>query len=275
MKSPHWPLCACLPAAALLFLSACETGPDRKAMMEEIRHSIPPMTASNDFFEGSISARLLLGGNAHDILILQNGEHSDSRNADKMMAGIGSNVLGTRMGEGSFGGGSSAPTTSGANAGGRGAGVDDPLAEEDKPAGAPEEGTGKDTKHVYQGNRGMRGESESTDYSEGSRPRVHESEMPPASLHLVLENKGQATIVVEIREVNSDLGNFAVRPDTLTLEPGQSKEVEPMQSLLGVESFELPVKVQLRVGGVNETKVLTLRPNKPSDQPPPAPPPAH
>ena len=28
-----------------LLLAACETGPDRKAMMEEIRHSVPTMTA--------------------------------------------------------------------------------------------------------------------------------------------------------------------------------------------------------------------------------------
>jgi hypothetical protein len=252
--------------------------------MEEIRHSVPPMTTHGEFFEGTISARLLLGGNAHDILVLQGGEHSDARQEQKMMAGLGNNVLGSHMGESSFGG-NATPTSGNPNSvpaadltSGRPDGSDPRYLGEVTNAAASEDGTGRDIHHVYQGNRGMRGEGDSDERSEGTRPRVHESEMPPALLHLVLANNSQATIVVEIREVNSDLGNFAVRPDTLTLEPGQSKEVEPMQSLLGVESFELPVKVQLRVGGVSESKVLTLRPIKPDEHsgpPPPAATPGH
>jgi hypothetical protein len=35
-----------------------------------------------------------------------------------------------------------------------------------------------------------------------------------------------------------------------------------MQSLLGLESYELPVRIELRAAGVTEAKTLTLRPSK-------------
>ncbi len=90
--------------------------------------------------------------------------------------------------------------------------------------------------------------------------RAREAQMPPALLRLRLENPGGATVIVQIRDVTSELGDFAVRPDTVTLEPGQTVEVEPMQSLLGVQSYALPVTITLRAAGQTQSKVLTLRP---------------
>ena len=103
----------------------------------------------------------------------------------------------------------------------------------------------------------------------------HDSEMPPAVMRMRLDNTTDATVIVEIRDVNSELGNFAVRPDQVTLNKGKSVEVEPMTSLLGVETFSLPVHITLRSGGETESKVITLHiippgPANSSSPPPPA-----
>jgi hypothetical protein len=99
--------------------------------------------------------------------------------------------------------------------------------------------------------------------------------MPPAMLRLHLTNTTAGTVVVEVREVNSELGNFAVRPDKLTMAPGESAAPDPMQSLLGLDTYSLPVTITLRTGGQTETKVLTLRQVEPAEATPPpsAPPP--
>ena len=46
--------------------------------------------------------------------------------------------------------------------------------------------------------------------------------------------------------MNSDLGNFAVRPSKISVSPGQTAEPDPMISQLGVTSDEFPVTVRLR-----------------------------
>ncbi|MDB6093030.1 MAG: hypothetical protein JWM32_592 [Verrucomicrobia bacterium] len=96
--------------------------------------------------------------------------------------------------------------------------------------------------------------------SEGSRAHYSASTMPPALLRLSLKNNSAEGVDVEIRDLNSELGNFAARPDKFTIAPADTGEPDPMQSLLGVESMALPVTLTLRSGGKTETKVLTLRP---------------
>jgi len=78
-------------------------------------------------------------------------------------------------------------------------------------------------------------------------------------LRLRLENITAYAMDVEVRDVNSELGDFAVRPDKLTLQPGQSEEPDPMESLLGLDTYSLPVTITLRSAGRTETKVLTLQ----------------
>ena len=84
------------------------------------------------------------------------------------------------------------------------------------------------------------------------------SPLPPVTTRLKLENRGTEPVEIEISEANSDLGNFAVRPSKLKIEPGQTSEPDPMISQLGVTSDEIPVQVTLRRGGVKETHILKV-----------------
>lgn len=85
------------------------------------------------------------------------------------------------------------------------------------------------------------------------------SPVPPVTLHLKLENLSAGLITVEIADFSSDLGNFAVQPPQLALEPHQVAEPDSMTSQLGVTSDEIPVKVTLKSGGKTESRVLAVR----------------
>ena len=103
------------------------------------------------------------------------------------------------------------------------------------------------------------GEGESGEGEIAQQAHHNESIMPAVMLHLRLQNKSRDPIVVEVRDLNSELGDFAVRPDTFTIQPGQTVEPDGMQSLLGVDTFSLPVNLALRTGDKTEAKVLTLK----------------
>ena len=92
--------------------------------------------------------------------------------------------------------------------------------------------------------------------------------MPAALLRLRVENTTQAEIDVEVRGLDSSIGNFAVRPDKLIVMPGESEEPDPMESLLGVDVSSLPVTLTLRWKGQTETKVVTLQLTQPVPAPP-------
>lgn len=89
--------------------------------------------------------------------------------------------------------------------------------------------------------------------------RAAGSPMPPVTLRVYFENKGAEPIELEVTEVNSDLGNFAVRPPKLTLAPGEKGALEPMISQLGVTSDEIPLKLAVRTGGKKEQQVVIVK----------------
>lgn len=89
--------------------------------------------------------------------------------------------------------------------------------------------------------------------------RAAGSPMPPVTLRVILENKGTEPMEVEVTEVNSDLGNFAVRPPKLTIAPGEKASLDPMISQLGVTSDEIPLKLALRSGGKKEFQVVVVK----------------
>lgn len=89
--------------------------------------------------------------------------------------------------------------------------------------------------------------------------RAAGSPMPPVTLRVKLENRGTEPLEVSVTEVNSDLGNFAVRPPKLTIAPGQVGELDPMISQLGVTADEIPLKLVLRGGGRTETQTIAIK----------------
>jgi len=209
---------AALPVLAAAVLAGCSSGPDRHAMMEEARHSVPPMAAQETYFDGRIVAHLSLSTGDRE----GGSDHGDSGGGGARSGGGGRHGGGGRRG--GMGGGNSAGS----------------------------------------------GDSSGGDLAQ--QARHNESIMPAVMLHLRLQNQSTEAVVVEVRDLNSELGDFAVRPDTFTIAPGETVEPDGMQSLLGVDTFSLPVTLELRIGEKTESKVLTLKPVAPA--PPPATPPA-
>lgn len=89
--------------------------------------------------------------------------------------------------------------------------------------------------------------------------RAAGSPMPPVTLRVEFENRGTEPIEVEVTEVNSYLGNFAVRPPKLSLQPGEKGALEPMISQLGVSSNEIPLKLEVRHAGKKQSQVVTVK----------------
>lgn len=88
----------------------------------------------------------------------------------------------------------------------------------------------------------------------------------PVMIHLRFTNQGPGTVTLTIDDFVSPLGNFAVRPEKLVLEPGQSLETEPMTSQLAGEFSETNATLVLRVGPKAEKKTFTLHAVKLPDQ---------
>lgn len=157
-----------------------------------------------------------------------------------------------------------------ANAGGRGAKGGRPRSGTDEEENVYQEGgrrrrddAGAFTE-VY--NIGGYGDSEEEqkeamqDYIRQARARrAAGSPMPPVTLRVLFENKGTAPMEIEVTEVNSELGNFAVRPPKLTIAPGEKGMLEPMVSQLGVTSDEIPLKLSIRSGGKKEQQVVVVK----------------
>jgi hypothetical protein len=85
------------------------------------------------------------------------------------------------------------------------------------------------------------------------------SPMPPVTMHLKVENKAGQTTSVEVLDFESELGNFAVHPETLSMAPDQVAEPDPMISQLGVTSDDIPVKVSLKSAGKTETQTIHVK----------------
>jgi hypothetical protein len=89
--------------------------------------------------------------------------------------------------------------------------------------------------------------------------RAQGSPMPPVTLRVQLENRGTEPIEVSVTEVNSELGNFAVRPEKLTIAPGEKGVLDPMVSQLGVTSDEIPVRLSVRLGAKRESQIIAVK----------------
>lgn len=81
----------------------------------------------------------------------------------------------------------------------------------------------------------------------------------PVMIHLRFTNQGTTPVGLHITDFLSPLGNFAVRPEKLTLEPGQSLETEPMTSQLAGAFTEVTATLVLRLDGRAEKKSFPLK----------------
>jgi hypothetical protein len=95
-------------------------------------------------------------------------------------------------------------------------------------------------------------------YTDSDSKQMLGSPLPPVTLHLILTNRSPSPMTVTIADFDSDMGNFAVDPDTLTIAPGQSAEPTPMVSELGVSSDVLPFKVTLKYGAARESRTFPV-----------------
>jgi hypothetical protein len=97
------------------------------------------------------------------------------------------------------------------------------------------------------------------DYTDNRDKTLIGSPLPPVTLHLILTNTGGEPVTVEMIDFESDLGNFALDPDRLTIAPGATAEPTSMVSQLGVSSDVIPFKVTLRVGKAKESQTVQVR----------------
>jgi hypothetical protein len=91
-----------------------------------------------------------------------------------------------------------------------------------------------------------------------ARPNIG-TPVPPVTLHLILINPGAEPLKIGMVDFSSDLGNFVVDPDTVTVPPGDSAEATPMVSQLGVSSPVIPVTVTLKMGASKETRTVLVK----------------
>lgn len=105
------------------------------------------------------------------------------------------------------------------------------------------------------------GSSEGERSEEGESRSMRQPQMsaPPLTLQVKLFNLSQSPLEITIRDVKSDLGDFATRPERLTIAPGQEADVDPMVSELGVVAAEIPITIGLRSSGKTETQVVVVK----------------
>jgi hypothetical protein len=93
---------------------------------------------------------------------------------------------------------------------------------------------------------------------ESPAPRRAMSTIPTVELRAKFTNNSEIPLVFAVTDVISGLGNFAVRPDRLSLAPHQSGELEPMPAIYPDVINELAVEVRVRHAGRNESRSLRL-----------------
>ncbi|HEY4301954.1 MAG TPA: hypothetical protein VGM73_13840 [Candidatus Didemnitutus sp.] len=98
---------------------------------------------------------------------------------------------------------------------------------------------------------------------------------PPMLIHLRFTNHGPTHVDLSVVDFLSELGNFVVQPETVSLDPQQSVEVDPMTSRLVAEAGEANITLVLRSSTHTEKKTIALAPvpappGSPAEASPPA-----
>jgi hypothetical protein len=96
------------------------------------------------------------------------------------------------------------------------------------------------------------------EFSNNENKAMLGSPLPPVTIHLILTNSSEGPMTVTVVDFDSDMGNFVVDPETLTIAPGQAGEPTAMVSDLGVNSDSMPFKVTLKYGIDKETQTFPV-----------------
>ena len=193
----------------------------------------PPMAGEDTFFDGRITATLNVG--------------PDAELADLPDPANGPKGGGDRSSPGPRGGGGGGGGFSAGGGGGMGGG------------------------HGH----GHRGGDDSSTSGGGyaGAPQMMANHGPLVMIHLRFTNKGSTRVQLQVEDFASPLGNFAVQPEVLALEPGQTLETEPMSSIMAEPLAETQVTLTLRIADQEDKKIVMLR-ALPAVTPTPAPTPA-
>jgi hypothetical protein len=89
--------------------------------------------------------------------------------------------------------------------------------------------------------------------------QVTGSPLPPVLLRIQLSNAGTDPVEVTFDLFKSYLGDFAVRPSTVTVPAAGTTSPEGMSSRLGVTSNEIPVQLTLSVDGKPESRTILVK----------------
>jgi hypothetical protein len=116
--------------------------------------------------------------------------------------------------------------------------------------------------HRGGGERGYGGSRNFDNDGEGGSAPMHRPLGAPPRIELrgKFTNHTSAAIVIAVTDVTSALGNFAIRPEKLTLAAGESAEIDPLPALYPDPIDELTVDVRIRYAGKAESHSLRLKP---------------
>lgn len=235
-----------IPFVLLLVLAGCSSDPgpgERRGGFAGGRSKPPtPMAGQEKFFNGQLLAEVNVGTDG--VPVVKPGEGGGSR-------GGGSGGGGRRGGGG--GGGLGLRGSAGGVSGNIAGNV---------PFGGSGEGRGRRGGFGAEG--GVGGPAAGPRMMPGGLGR-------PVMIHLRFTNLATEALALTIDDFVSPLGNFAVRPEKLVLEPGQTVETEPMTSQLAGQFSETDATLVLRLGAKAEKKTFTLHAVTPPGETPPAP----
>jgi hypothetical protein len=112
--------------------------------------------------------------------------------------------------------------------------------------------------HGLRKGKGSKDDSTYEKYANNDSKQMLGSPLPPVTLHLILTNKSSNSVTISMLDFDSDMGNFAIDPETLTIGPGQTSEPTSMVSELGVNSDVIMFKVTLRYGATKESRTIPV-----------------
>lgn len=83
---------------------------------------------------------------------------------------------------------------------------------------------------------------------------------PRLTLRVAFTNHAPQPVEFSVTDVISELGNFAVRPEKLSLQPGETGELDAMNSSYPEIVEELTVEIRLRQNGKTESHSIRIIP---------------